>query len=588
MTHPTPGAHLDVAGCGFVVWAPSAAPTLRLLGPLTGDVALSPLPHGYHFARVPGVAAGQRYAYRVRGNDRPDPASRSQPDGVHAASAVVDPAFPWTDHGWRGVAMRDAVLYELHVGTFTREGTFDAAIAELARLRDLGVTAIEIMPVAQFPGVRNWGYDGVCLFAVQHSYGGPAGLKRLIDAAHAHGLGVILDVVYNHLGPEGNYLREFGPYFSDQYRTPWGEPFNLDGPGSDAVRHYFLQNALRWQDEFHLDGLRLDAVPFIKDAAPEHLLAEMARLTGARARELGRPFLLIAESDLNDARMLRPPSVGGWGLDGQWADDFHHAIHAHLTGERFGYYVDHGTLEGVAVALRDGYRLTGQFSTFRGRRHGAPAPDVPAERFVFFTQNHDQVGNRPGAGRLAAMLPPATLKVVAGVLLLSPYTPMLFMGEEYAETAPFPFFIDHGDRRLSEAVRKGRRREFAPFFGGEEPPDPSAVATFEMAKLDTSKAREGFGGEMHEWHAELLRLRRTHPVLTTSGREGLEVQALGEVLVMRRRSPAGEVLMEANFGAGPCRITSPAGEWSLLAASVGRPGVGDELPARSFTAWGRG
>ncbi len=595
MTHPTPGAILDGHACRFTVWAPGLHPVLRLLGPLSGDIELSPLPHGYHTATVEGVAPGQRYAFRVNGRDRPDPASRWQPDGVHAPSAVADPAFPWTDLAWRGVPMRDVVLYELHVGTFTAGGTFDSTIAELGRLRDLGITAVEIMPVAAFPGARNWGYDGVYPFAVQHSYGGPAGLKRLVDAAHARGLAVILDVVYNHLGPEGNYFREFAPYFTNHYRTPWGEPFNLDGPGSDAVRHFFLQNVLRWQDEFHLDGLRLDAVPFIKDASPEHLLAEMARVTQHEARRLGRPFLLIAESDLNDARMLRPPSVGGWGLDGQWSDDFHHALHAYLTGERFGYYADHGTLEGLALTLRDGYRLTGQYSHFRGRRYGAPAADVPGERFVIFSQNHDQVGNRMGSERLAAMVPRETLKVIAGLMLLSPFTPMLFMGEEYGETASFPFFIDHGDRRLTEDVRRGRRREFAAFFGKGEPPDPADPATFQMAKIDTSKARDGFGREMHAWHAELLRLRRTHPVLSGSGREGLEAQALEETgtLVMRRRSEAGEVLMAAHFGeARRVALPARAGTWRLLAASAGVTDARSDgelvadLPARSFTAWG--
>jgi maltooligosyltrehalose trehalohydrolase len=490
------------------------------------------------------------------------------------------------------------VLYELHVGTFTPGGTFDSAVAELPRLRELGVTALEVMPVAQFPGRRNWGYDGVYPFAVQDSYGGPEGLKRFVDAAHAHGLAVLLDVVYNHLGPEGCYFRDFGPYFTRSYRTPWGEPFNLDGPGSDAVRHYLLQNALWWQEELHLDGLRLDAVPFIKDASPEHFLAELARVTHANAERLGRPFTLIGESDLNDPRLVRPASVGGWGLDAAWSDDFHHSLHAYLTGERSGFYADHGALEDVAATLRDGYRLTGQYSRYRERRHGAPAPDVPGERFVLYTQNHDLVGNRPGSARLSAQLSPRLLKVLAGLTLLTPYTPMLFMGEEYGELAPFPYFIDHGCPLLSEKVRKGRHAEYAASLGRSELPDPASLETYLSARLDTSRALHGAGRELHDWYRGLLRLRRECPVLSGSGREGLDARALEEegALVARRRSHAGEVLLTACLSQQPHTVTldRASGAWSLTLASdssvtwtCGPDGLRADLPGQSFTVWSR-
>lgn len=554
---------------------------LRLVGPAHRDVPMTRGEWGYHLAEIE-CGPGQRYLYRIDGHERPDPASFSQPDGVHAASAVVDPAFAWTDQDWRGVEMRDVVLYELHVGSFTPGGTFDSAVAELDRLRDLGVTAVEVMPVAQCPGARNWGYDGVYLFAVQHSFGGPAGFKRFVDACHARGLGVVLDVVYNHLGPEGNYLRSFGPYFTASYHTPWGDAINFDGPGSDAVRHFFLCNALRWRDEFNLDGLRLDAVPCIKDSGAKHFLAELAEVT----HRPGRPFLLIAESDLNDARLLRPAEQGGYGLDAQWSDDFHHAIHAYLTGERRGYYVDHGPAENIARALRDAYVLSGQYSRFRDRRHGAPCDDRPGEQFVIFTQNHDQVGNRLRSDRLSAMVDDESLKVIAALMILSPYVPMLFMGEEYGERAPFPYFVDHGDRGLIDQVRRGRKREFADFIGRGEPPDPATEATYRLAKVDTAHAREGRGKVLHDWHRELIRLRRTHPVLAQLDRRATAVECDGELLLMRRSLGGHEVAVLANLGTQAARTPWPVDGWRVLLESA--RGQGGEMPPRSVAVYERG
>jgi maltooligosyltrehalose trehalohydrolase len=584
--------------CRFLVWAPRAPGVeLHLLEP-ERLVAMRPLADGYHEAVVEGVVPGQRYLYRLPGGlERPDPASRQQPDGVHAPSAVDDPTFAWHDADWHGLALEELVLYELHTGTFTPEGSFDAAIGQLDRLADLGCNALSLMPVAQFPGTRNWGYDGVYPFAVQASYGGTAGLKRLVDAAHRRGLAVILDVVYNHLGPEGNYLRDFGPYFSDQYKTPWGEPLNFDGPGSDEVRHYFLSNARRWLDEFHLDGLRLDAVHAIKDLSAYPLLAELAEVTHRHARRLGRPFHLIAESDLNDARLIRPVELGGFGLDAQWADDFHHAVHTLLTGERHGYYADFGSVEDLVRAWREGYTYAGRYSPFRRRKHGNSPAGLPPERFVVCGQNHDQVGNRAHGDRLTALVDFESLKLAAGLVLLSPYLPLLFMGEEYGETAPFLYFTSFGDPALVEAVRRGRAEEFA--WQGEAP-DPQAEATFARSRLDPSRGNP----VLVALYRELLRLRRerVRPTHARQGGDNLHVDACRKVLLVRRP----DAVLLFHFGAAPshCALPWPAGAWRPLLASAderwqgpgsGLPGqlesageVALALAPRSFAVFGEG
>jgi maltooligosyltrehalose trehalohydrolase len=568
-----PGPLFLPPACRFILWAPRARhATLRLVGPVHRDVAMQPRPGGYYEAQLDGLAPGQRYFYRLdNGPDRPDPASRWQPDGVHGPSALVDPTFAWNDDGWKGIALADMVLYELHVGTFTPEGTFDAAIGELPRLRGLGVNAIEIMPVAQFPGGRNWGYDGVYPFAVQHTYGGAPGLKRLVDAAHRQGISVILDVVYNHFGPEGNYFRHYGPYFTDQYRNPWGEAINFDGHDSDPVRDFVIANVRTWQEEFHLDGLRLDSVPNIRDASAQHVLAEMADVCGEQAERLGRPFHLIGESDLNDPRILRPKSLGGHGLDAQWTDDFHHALHSYLTGERTGYYSDYGTLDCLARAYRDAYVLTGQYSRYRRRRYGASAADRPGQQFVIFAQNHDQVGNRVEGDRLSTLVDFETLKLAAGLLLTAPYVPMLFMGEEYGEQAPFPFFISHSDSRLIDCIRQGRKKEFAAFDWHAEPPDPQAEETFRRARLNVAQAREGRGKALHDWHRELLQLRRDHPALRPE-RERMEVILREEdaLLCVRRRGAGEKMVLLFHFGmaAGRVKVLLEAGEWRKVLDST--------------------
>jgi maltooligosyltrehalose trehalohydrolase len=462
------------------------------------------------------VIEGQRYAYRLDGGpERPDPCSLSQPDGVHAPSAVVRPErFTWSDRAWKGVRREDLVFYELHVGTFTPEGTFEAVIPRLQELRELGITAIEIMPVAQFPGGRNWGYDGVLPYAAQNSYGGAHGLQKLVNACHAAGLAVFLDVVYNHSGPEGNYLAEFGPYFTDHYRTPWGMAVNFDGPGSEPVRSFVVDNARMWLEEFHFDGLRLDAVHAIYDLGARHILRDVEEATEGVRRRTGRLIHVIAESDLNDPRLLYPPERGGYGLAGQWSDDFHHAVHAFLTGERRGYYQDFGAAEQLARALTHPFLYAGDYSPHRDRRHGAPPQGLTGDRFVVCLQNHDQVGNRARGDRLSALLgDPAKQRLASSLLLLSPHLPLLFMGEEYGEDNPFPFFCSFGDHELIEAVREGRKREFAELVGQGSVPDPQAEETFASARLSWSWPEGTPRAGLRRLHQDLLAARREWPAL---------------------------------------------------------------------------
>jgi maltooligosyltrehalose trehalohydrolase len=470
---------------------------------------------GYFGWTVPDVCEGQRYFYRLDdGPERPDPASLWQPVGVHGPSAVVCPeSFPWTDENWPGVRREDLVFYELHVGTFTQEGTFEVVIPRLGALRDLGVTAVELMPVGQFPGTRNWGYDGVFVGAVQNSYGGPKGLQRLIDAAHAAGLAVFLDVIYNHLGPEGNYLAEFGPYFTDRYRTAWGPAFNYDGPGSDAVREFVLDNVRLWIGGYHVDGLRLDAVHAIYDASARHILRAIKDAAAEAAARRGRPVHVIAESDLNDPRLLLPPERGGDGLDGQWSDDFHHAVHAYLTCERQGYYADFGVAAQVAEVLERPFLYAGTYSRYRDRTHGAPPGDLSGDRFVIAVQTHDQVGNRARGDRLSALLSPPQQRLAASLLLFAPHLPLLFMGEEYGEERPFPFFCSFGDAGLIQAVRDGRRREFAAFAWQGEVPDPHAEATFAAARLSWTWPADTHRAGLRRLYADLLAARRRWPAL---------------------------------------------------------------------------
>lgn len=494
----------------FCVWAPKRESVLlHVLGDGEQVARMEKDQRGYHRATVGSLATGDRYLYRLDdGNERPDPASRFQPEGVHGPSELVDlGAFQWSDSNWKGRPLRTSIFYELHVGTYTPEGTFDAVAKRLPELVDLGVTTIELMPVAQFPGSRNWGYDGVYLFSPQNSYGGPYALQRLVDAAHAQGLAMALDVVYNHLGPEGNYLAEYGPYFTEKYRTPWGQAVNFDDAQSDPVRRFFIENALYWLKKFHFDELRLDAIHGIFDFSARHFLAELQDEVRDLAAQLGRQIHLIAESDLNDARLLLPREKGGYDLPAQWSDDFHHSLHTLLTKEETGYYADFGSVHHLATAIRDGWHYRGQFSKYRQRRHGNSASGISKSHFVVSSQNHDQVGNRALGDRLSQLVNFEGQKLAAGVTLLSPFVPLLFMGEEYGETSPFLYFTSHGDKDLIDAVRRGRREEFASFGWKQETPDPQDPGTFETSVLKHGLEEQEPHRTLRAFYKELIRLR---------------------------------------------------------------------------------
>ncbi len=557
------------------VWAPRAGRVeLVLPGGAARRLAMQPQERGYYRLEVGQVPDGQRYAFSLDGGPaRPDPCSLWQPEGVHGPSAVFAPGrFCWTDQGWKGIARTELVFYELHVGTFTPEGTFDAIIPRLPALKELGVTAVELMPVGQFPGTRNWGYDGVLPYAAQNSYGGPAGLQRLVDACHGHGMAIFLDVVYNHVGPEGNYLSEFGPYFTDRYKTPWGSAVNFDGPGSDAVRDFVLDNARMWLEAFHFDGLRLDAVHALFDFGARHLLRAIRDAAGAVAARTGRRVHIVAESDLNDPRLLYPPERGGYGLDAQWSDDFHHAAHALLTGERQGYYADFGKVTQIARVLAQPFLFAGDYSLSRDRKHGAPPDGLTGDRFVVCLQNHDQVGNRAHGDRLGSLLhDPAKLRLAASYLLLAPYLPLLFMGEEYGETNPFPFFCSFGDDNLAEAVRAGRRREFAEFAWHGNIPDPHGEATFRAAILSWSWPAGTPRAGLRRLYHDLLTARRTWPALHDFARRSARLLPdadQGPVLELTRGAPDVQVRAYFNLSerAQPLPVDGPAllfsSEWS--------------------------
>ncbi len=551
--------YLGKGRCRFRVWAPFAAKVeVHLLTPRDLMVPLEKGPRGYHTGVIEGVEPGALYLYRLDGTkERPDPASRHQPQGVHGPSEVTESDFVWQNGNWSGITLRDYILYELHVGTFTREGTFEAILPHVDELQKLGVTAVELMPAAQFPGDRNWGYDGVYPYAVQSTYGGPEGLKRLVDALHGRGLAVVLDVVYNHLGPEGNYLWDYGPYFTDRYKTPWGPAINFDGPYADEVRSFFVGNALYWVTELRIDALRIDAIHGIFDFSSRHFLEEVGTAVHDRGQELNRRIHVIPESDLNDVRAVRPPELGGYGLDAQWNDDFHHAVHTLVTEERSGYYEDFGRIEHLEKAFREGFIYSGQYSPYRKRRHGRSSVALPAERFVVFIQNHDQVGNRVLGERLSASVPFEALKLVAGVVLFSPFIPLLFMGEEYGETAGFAYFVSHSDPDLVEAVRKGRKDEFAAFSWAGEPPDPQDPGTFMSAKLNHEMRRDGHHRVLYEFYREVIGLRKEINDMVGMSKERQEVRGFEreKILLVRRWSEEGDVTILYHFGDSPQVVT---------------------------------
>ncbi|MFI7576743.1 malto-oligosyltrehalose trehalohydrolase [Micromonospora sp. NPDC049497] len=566
----------------FAVWAPDAA-RVRLRLPGADDHEMRAHLDGWWRVDVPD--AGPDYSFLLSDDETPlpDPRSRWQPHGVHGPSRLYDhAAFEWTDQGWTGRQLPGSVLYELHVGTFTPEGTFDAAIGRLDHLVDLGVDMIELLPVNAFNGEHNWGYDGVCWYAPHEPYGGPDGLKRLVDAAHAKGLGVILDVVYNHFGPSGAYAPMFAPYLTEQSNT-WGRTVNLDGPHSDGVRRYIVDSVLMWLRDYHVDGLRLDAVHAMPDSRATHFLEEVAIEVEALSTHLARPLSLIAESDLNDPRLITPREAGGYGLHAQWNDDAHHALHTLLTGERQGYYGDFGSLEALTDVLTGGFLHAGTFSSFRNRHHGRPVDRqrLPGHRLVAYLQNHDQIGNRATGDRISASLSPALLRVGATLLMTAPFTPMLFMGEEWAASTPWQFFTSHPEPELAVAVATGRRREFAAHgWGAEEVPDPQDPQTFVRSRLDWAELDKPEHREMYEFYRRLIALRKSRGDLSDPRLSAVDVRHGDQFLVMRR----GESLVVANLAGRAQGISLPGVvRRVLLATGEGVTVMRDriELPAET-------
>jgi maltooligosyltrehalose trehalohydrolase len=557
---------LDGGRTSFVVWAPRATALEVHLLEQDRFVALERTGAGYFGQVIDGVTAGERYRYRLDGGpELADPCSRSQPEGVSGPSEVVDlTAFSWHDEAFVPVPASQLVIYEVHVGTFSEQGTLDGAIAHLDELVELGVNAVELMPVGQFPGTRNWGYDGVFIFAVHDTYGGPVALQRFVEACHRRGLAVVLDVVYNHFGPEGNVLEQFGPYVTDRYSTPWGPAVNVDQADSDEVRRFLIENALTYLRDFHVDALRLDAVHGIIDQSAHPFLAELAEATAAYSASCGQPLVLIAESADNTPRVLAPTSLGGLGMHAQWSDDFHHSLHVILTGERDSYYVDYGQPSQLARAMEEGFSFQGEYSAFRRRRHGARPALAGPHRFVVCAQNHDQVGNRRGGERLSALLDTARLRLAAAVVLLSPSTPLLFMGEEYGETAPFPYFVDHSAGELLEAVRSGRAAE----FGAEDLFDPAVEETFLLAKLDRSVVAEPVHDALRALYRGLISTRREIELFTDPSAIWTEAHAEGSVIVLVRTGRSGSLLSLFNTGDGTELLQIPGtGAWHKVVDS---------------------
>jgi maltooligosyltrehalose trehalohydrolase len=573
----------------FWVWAPHAR-SVDLLLPAARH-AMSPGKDGDWHVTVE-VAAESSYAFSLDGGDaRPDPRGLRLPDGPHGWSQLFDTdELAWTDSGWTGVDLQGAVIYELHVGTFTAEGTLEAAAGRLEHLVDLGVDIVELMPLAPFPGTRGWGYDGVAPYAVHEAYGGPAALQRFVDAAHARGLGVCLDVVYNHLGPDGNYLGEFGPYLTETHHTPWGAALNLDAPGSDPVRRWVLDNVRQWFRDFHVDALRLDAVHELHDDTAIHVLEDMSREVDDLAAHEGRRMWLIAESDRNDPGTVTPrgrgDAVRGLGLHAQWADDVHHALHVALTGETQGYYEDFAAAGALEKAMRSPFFHDGTWSSFRERRHGRPvdAGSVPGWRFVASLQTHDQVGNRATGDRISATVPPGLLACGAALLLTSPWTPMLFMGEEWGASTPWQYFTDHPDAGLGEAVRRGRRAEFASHGWDEnDVPDPQDPATYEASKLDWAQLTQEPHARLLSWYRSLIRLRRERPDLRDPRLDRVWAGHEGHGMFMLRR---GEHQVLANLTGKPARAEA-SGRVLLSWDPDVEPAAGVvEVPAQSAVVLG--
>ena len=550
----------------FCLYAEGVSGVSLLLeeGGKSREITMRQIGSSLYRAVVAGRGRGLRYKYRLKGGGGgvfPDPFSHYQPEGVHGFSEVVDHgAYRWNDGGWQGIAQEKAIIYELHPGTFSEKGTFAGITEKLDYLLELGINTIELMPLTQTPGRWNWGYDGVNLFSVNRNYGRPEELKELIDRCHQKGLAVILDIVYNHFGPEGSYLARFGPYFTEKYETPWGAAVNFDDSGCTAARQMVLESVRHWIERYHLDGLRLDAVHAIKDESKPHIMEEIALLARGLEQKLGRSIVIIAETDANDAQLIRPVEEGGSGIDAQWMDDFHHTVHSILTGEKQGYYCDYGRMEDLEKVYRN-FLYTGGYSRFWKKSRGSDGADLPGKRFVVAIQTHDQVGNRARGERLSHLVDFPYLKAAAGLLLTAPYIPMLFMGEEYAEENPFLFFTDYQDRALKKAVVQGRREEFAS-FGWAEVPDPEDEATFKDSRLTPRDRWRPHQEQIFYYYRDLIALRREHPALKAPDKPGTSVKVDPESKVVKiiRRGGGASLTALANLGSGRLCAALPAGE----------------------------
>jgi maltooligosyltrehalose trehalohydrolase len=573
--------------CQFTVWAPSAERVaVKIVAPTKWVLPMQPLEFGYWQVTAEPIVPGTTYMYQLDGEfERPDPASQSQPEGVHGVSQIIDhPQFAWSDRQWSNLLLAELIIYELHTGTFTPEGTFDAIVSRLPYLKDLGVNTIELMPISQFPGNRNWGYDGAYPYAVQDSYGGVDGLKRLVDACHQQGIAILLDVVYNHFGPEGCYIGDFGPYYIDKYQCLWGSALNFDGAQSYGVRNYFIENALYWLETFHIDGLRLDASDNIFDLNAKHFLQELAQATAELSTRSGRTFYLIAENDLSDVRLTRTPAQGGYGLDAQWNDAFHHCVHTVLTGEQSGYYKDYGTFEQLAKAYKQGFVYSWDYSPDRQRYHGSDSSELPGQNMVVCIQNHDQVGNRILGDRLTRVVSFDALKVAAAALFLAPNIPLLFMGEEYAEDAPFLYFVSHTDPELIAAVRAGRKQEFAHFHQEQDYIDPESNEAFNRSRLRWETCQQGKHQVMFGLYQHLIQLRRTIPSLKQLNKQNLNAIGLEEekVLLLHRWCDDGAIFCLLNFGQEDVSFSPniPDGNWQKILDSADEKwlGAGSLMP----------
>lgn len=574
MRRQTGAEYLNGDKVKFSVWAPSKDKVEVVIkdGP---SVPLVKDSKGYWEKVISEVPAGTFYKFKLDGKESfPDPASLSQPVGVHSWSQIVDPSsLQWSDDSWKGIPLADMIIYELHVGTFTDTGTFEAVIDKLDHLLELGINTIEILPIAQFPGNRNWGYDGVYPYAAQSSYGGPEGLNRMIDACHQKGIAVIIDVVYNHMGPEGNYLSQYGPYFTEKYQTPWGAAINFDDKFSDEVRNFFLQNALMWLRDFHFDGLRLDAIHEIIDRGAKHLLKELSEKIDELQNQTGRSYVMIAESDLNDIKVINSYEKGGFGLEGQWVDDFHHSLHTVLTGENEGYYTDYGSIEQLAKSYRQAFVYDGIYSKFRKRTVGNSPKDLDFSNFVVCIQNHDQTGNRMLGDRISKLVSFEGQKLAAGVVLTSPFVPMLFMGEEFSEERPFQYFVSHGDPDLVKAVQEGRKREFEYFFSNKkdgEFPDPQGEETFNASKLNWNFRKDASKTTIFEFYKKLIQLKK-EGAFNAFRNNQFKVEANEEKKTMQALSEGKENLFAFfNFSSDDQEFTIPSSvkNWQLVIASA--------------------